>query len=470
MTSLQKLLLTCLIAGLLSANAVAQSLSNPFSLNQHSATGATTTYEYLFTDSLFYNPGAVYQLVHRNAGATSWLSQSMNLVSEACSAWTISTALTYMPPSDTLEYYFRAETDTLVVSQSPVNSAGTFPAPEVALANMGADPTGDAVGALGQWLDITGLSMSYSNTRIFARLSNAGGGFPTSSGLNFFLYSVGIVDPDGSDSAAYAMIYVSVPLALNSGLYRINPADSSFTRIGNISTSISGNYLHMACNIADLTAQPGWSSWPTPSGMILSAPVTATQSLSGLALNDNGKGCALVPEFQYATYSGNETPNLSLGVMLPQPGSVYASIEYQDPDSDLPVLHQLRLLGQGAYEMTTCELTFGGGVFFTTAVAIDTTGWYQYSFAFSDGVDSVVTTPQAIYLEGAPQFVAGDANGDGFVSISDAVYLITYIFGGGPAPDPLDSGDADCSGIITISDAVYLINYIFAGGPPPCEP
>ncbi len=65
-------------------------------------------------------------------------------------------------------------------------------------------------------------------------------------------------------------------------------------------------------------------------------------------------------------------------------------------------------------------------------------------------------------------FLCGDADGSGIITISDAVYLIGYIFGGGPAPNPVLAGDADCNGIVTISDAVYLINYIFAGGPAPC--
>ncbi|MCC6962919.1 MAG: VCBS repeat-containing protein [candidate division Zixibacteria bacterium] len=67
-----------------------------------------------------------------------------------------------------------------------------------------------------------------------------------------------------------------------------------------------------------------------------------------------------------------------------------------------------------------------------------------------------------------PAYVCGDADGSGAISISDAVYLINYIFAGGPAPNPLLAGDADCNGLVTISDAVYLINYIFAGGPEPC--
>jgi len=63
-------------------------------------------------------------------------------------------------------------------------------------------------------------------------------------------------------------------------------------------------------------------------------------------------------------------------------------------------------------------------------------------------------------------WLVADANNNGTVDISDAVYLISYIFGGGAAPIPnaIGSGDADCSGAVDISDAVYLISYIFAGG------
>jgi hypothetical protein len=67
-----------------------------------------------------------------------------------------------------------------------------------------------------------------------------------------------------------------------------------------------------------------------------------------------------------------------------------------------------------------------------------------------------------------PVYTCGDADGNTIVNISDAVYLISYIFGGGPAPLPLVAGDADCNSIVNIADAVYLIAYIFGGGAAPC--
>ena len=74
------------------------------------------------------------------------------------------------------------------------------------------------------------------------------------------------------------------------------------------------------------------------------------------------------------------------------------------------------------------------------------------------------------FLKGIAVPVSGDADGNGQITISDAVFLINYIFSGGPAPTPVLSGDADCSKLVTISDAVFLINYIFSGGPAPCRP
>ena len=76
---------------------------------------------------------------------------------------------------------------------------------------------------------------------------------------------------------------------------------------------------------------------------------------------------------------------------------------------------------------------------------------------------SVFITPSELNA----YFVCGDANSDDVVDISDAVYIINYAFGGGPAPDPLEAGDANSDGNVDISDAVYIINYAFGGGPEP---
>lgn len=62
----------------------------------------------------------------------------------------------------------------------------------------------------------------------------------------------------------------------------------------------------------------------------------------------------------------------------------------------------------------------------------------------------------------------GDANGDYKINVGDAVYLINYIFKGGPHPMPYnDCGDANCDNKVNVGDAVYMINYVFKGGQAP---
>jgi hypothetical protein len=69
----------------------------------------------------------------------------------------------------------------------------------------------------------------------------------------------------------------------------------------------------------------------------------------------------------------------------------------------------------------------------------------------------------------ACQIVCGDANGDGDPNVGDAVFMIAYVFKGGPGPDPVCAGDANGDGDPNIGDAVYLINFVFNGGPSPVE-
>ena len=61
----------------------------------------------------------------------------------------------------------------------------------------------------------------------------------------------------------------------------------------------------------------------------------------------------------------------------------------------------------------------------------------------------------------------GDANGDGSINVSDVVFLVAYLFKGGPAPYPLWKADVNGDCKVTIGDVVYLVAYLFKGGPPP---
>ncbi|MBU1318758.1 MAG: hypothetical protein KKG33_08930 [candidate division Zixibacteria bacterium] len=113
-------------------------------------------------------------------------------------------------------------------------------------------------------------------------------------------------------------------------------------------------------------------------------------------------------------------------------------------------------------------MTFNG----TTGVLSGTPTWvadYFFRLRCTDSDSPPKVDERAFTLAVVEEsFPRGDCDGSGEIDIDDVVYLIAYIFSGGPAPDPLESGDVDCSTEIDIDDVVYLIEYIFTGGPAPC--
>jgi hypothetical protein len=94
---------------------------------------------------------------------------------------------------------------------------------------------------------------------------------------------------------------------------------------------------------------------------------------------------------------------------------------------------------------------------------------YYFTIVVRDNGSPVMSDTQSvsITITDLPA-TCGDANQDYITNVSDAVYLVNYIFSGGPAPNPLSSGNVNCDQVVNISDAVYLIQYIFAGGSSPC--
>jgi hypothetical protein len=97
-------------------------------------------------------------------------------------------------------------------------------------------------------------------------------------------------------------------------------------------------------------------------------------------------------------------------------------------------------------------------------IAVDDSG-NVYVTGASGGIGTGTDITTIKYI----QFLCGDVNGDGKVTVTDVIYLINYLFKGGPPPIPLKAGDVNCDGKETVSDVVYLINYLFKGGLKPCQ-
>ncbi|UCB53030.1 MAG: dockerin type I repeat-containing protein, partial [Candidatus Zixiibacteriota bacterium] len=87
-------------------------------------------------------------------------------------------------------------------------------------------------------------------------------------------------------------------------------------------------------------------------------------------------------------------------------------------------------------------------------------------------MEALVDTARAIVhrerAQGGLPAACGDVQGDFVVNVGDVVYLVTYLYKGGPAPYcPTARGDVNNDGVINVGDVVYLVTYLYKGGPPP---
>jgi len=93
-------------------------------------------------------------------------------------------------------------------------------------------------------------------------------------------------------------------------------------------------------------------------------------------------------------------------------------------------------------------------------------GKFHFTVAVIDGSTPPLADFQ--HLEASFTAICGDANSDAQTNVADAVFLVNYVFKGGPPPAVLSAADANCDGSPNVADAVYMINYVFKSGPEPC--
>lgn len=72
--------------------------------------------------------------------------------------------------------------------------------------------------------------------------------------------------------------------------------------------------------------------------------------------------------------------------------------------------------------------------------------------------------------DGGASFLRGNANSDSGIDLSDAVYLLAFLFQGGPPPRCDDAADSNDDGSLDLSDAIFTLAFLFQGGPPTPEP
>jgi len=107
----------------------------------------------------------------------------------------------------------------------------------------------------------------------------------------------------------------------------------------------------------------------------------------------------------------------------------------------------------------------GTGVF-TFTPSYTQSGTYNVTFTACDTVACDSETVQITVTCGETK--RGDPNGNGQITLPDVIYLVNYVFKGGPAPVPEKcDGDANNDNQVGLIDIIYLANYIFKDAPPP---
>jgi hypothetical protein len=85
-------------------------------------------------------------------------------------------------------------------------------------------------------------------------------------------------------------------------------------------------------------------------------------------------------------------------------------------------------------------------------------------------VDTPVPTIGAVNSDVAPEFIRGDADGNCGVEITDAVFLLNFLFIGSRTPGCMDAADAEDGGSVDLTDPIFILNFLFLGNREPPAP
>jgi len=300
-------------------------------------------------------------------------------------------------PTASISFYGRVDADTIVISQSYKNSGNQMPPDPILYADLATDPAGDtAEGTSGPWLDLTGSGITYSDTRVFGRLDNVGGGWPQNQGFEYYFYAFILLPTDSLSTTVTAMVYGNIPFIFTPGLYTLDLADTSFQYIADIEYGVSSS-LHLSCSIEDLLSAPGWYTWPPENGFVATSAVTFSVAFTTPSFNDFTFPSAFVPETQYRQTTGNSPPELGWEIDPVPHERIDANVYYSDPDNNLPV-EKLFYFDDQPHEMGTYDRDYTDMARFEYSHEWPGGGWHTYYFRFFDGAAAVETELDSIYL------------------------------------------------------------------------
>ncbi|NIM99959.1 MAG: hypothetical protein GTO24_18360 [candidate division Zixibacteria bacterium] len=214
--------------------------------------------------------------------------------------------------------------------------------------------------------------------------------------------------------------------------------------------------------------------------------LTSQDAVEVLAASADPLRQTFLNDYLHAGYGGTCGRRLMMGY----PGDEIGDNMYVHPNYEVANQSSMDNLIPDAGADTVLVYTIGTSAGWWTptdsvaAIKVQTDYFKLVLFGFgfesirADGGDfhgQTTTSRQAVmetilnWLNTEWRYVYGDANGDQLVGPGDIVYLLSYLFRGGPAPGFLSAGDANGDCVVNSSDVVYLINYLFRGGSAPVE-
>jgi hypothetical protein len=69
-----------------------------------------------------------------------------------------------------------------------------------------------------------------------------------------------------------------------------------------------------------------------------------------------------------------------------------------------------------------------------------------------------------------PAFHRGDSDASGDLNITDGIFVLNYLFLGGPTPACLEAANANDDALLNITDGIFILNFLFLGGTAPPAP
>jgi hypothetical protein len=95
---------------------------------------------------------------------------------------------------------------------------------------------------------------------------------------------------------------------------------------------------------------------------------------------------------------------------------------------------------------------------------------YYWRVNSTNGCKTGDWSQRSFRVELCPVELTGDVNVNGVRTSADVIYMVNYVFKGGPPPLPVaGAGDVNCDGSVTSADIIYLVNHVFKSGPAPCD-